>query len=386
MAKNDKKPKVNAELQKFLTGMDKQFGERSLVEFGADVAKVESIPTGLASLDMALGVGGFPRGRIIEIYGPEGAGKTTVALKVMATAQSMAGMLPRTTGDTIVDSGEPIKPMTGRVGLLDVEHAFTPSLAALHGVKMGEGSGFYFDQPTGGVEAMQKLEFMINSNLFDIIVVDSVAGLTTLDEQKKDIGSQTIAGVAQLMSSSLKKLAGMINDSRSIVIFINQIREKPAVMFGSPETTPGGRALKFYSSIRLRVSRMESIMDGKTQFGHRMKISVRKNKVAPPFESAELDLYYRDGKGKQGGFDTWADLITVSKDVGVVELNGSSYRFISPSTGEIHKAAGLVKWKEYLEANPQVMVEITDLMNGDITTRYNHNEGADADDDTEQTE
>lgn len=360
MAKKPSKA-VSDEMASFLAGMDKQFGERSLVEFGVGVAEVEALPTGIPSLDLALGVGGMPRGRIIEIYGPEGAGKTTVALKIMANAQANAGQLPRTTFEI---GDKEIRPTTGRVGFLDVEHAFTPSLAELHGVKMGKGSGFYFDQPTGGVEAMQKLEFMVNSNLFDIVVVDSVAGLTTLEEEKKDIGTQVMAGVAQLMSSSLKQLTSLINKSRTVVIFINQIREKPAVMFGSPETTPGGRALKFYSSIRLRVAGGESIMDGKTKFGHRMKITVRKNKVAPPFETTEIDLYYRDGKGKKAGFDIWADMVDVSQAVGVVALNGSSYSFVDPNTGEIHKAAGLVKWKEYLEANPRIYDMIIDIVNG----------------------
>lgn len=362
MSKGKKKSPVG-EMEQFLAGMEKQFGERALVEFGADIATVEALPTGLPSLDLALGVGGLPRGRIVEIYGPEGAGKTTVAVKFMAECQRTAGRIPIVLGDIDIPD---MRPTTGRVGLLDVEHAFVPQLAELHGMQLGAGSGFYFDQPDSGVEAMQKLEYMIDSNLFDAIVVDSVAGLTTDDEEKKNIGDVVMAGTAQLMSQSMKKLASKINNSRTIVIFINQIREKPAVMFGSPETTPGGRALKFYSSIRMRVSRADSYMDGKTQFGHKMKIAIRKNKVAPPFEVAELDLYYRDGKGKQAGFDIWSDLINTSRDVGVVELRGSSYQFIDPTTGELHKAQGLVGWKNYLSEHPEVFQSIVDTMNNGV--------------------
>lgn len=349
MAGKDRKEITS--IEELSKAMEKTFGA-PLLELGDGIAEVEVIPTGIPSLDLATGVGGLPRGRIIEIFGPEGAGKTTVAVKAMATAQKMAGQLPRLTYKK-ADLSQ-IKPLTGRVGMLDVEHAFTPAVAQIHGLQMGKGSGFFFDQPNSGEEALQKLEMMVNSNLFDIIVVDSVAGLTTLEEEKKDIGETVMAGTAQLMSSALKKLVKAINKSRTVVIFINQIREKPAVMYGSPETTPGGRALKFYASMRIRVSKGESIMEGSTQVGHRLKMDIRKNKVAPPFEKAEIDLYYRPAKGKEAGFDTWSSLIEVAQKTGVVELRGSQYQYVDKTTGEIHKAQGLVKWKQYLEENPHV--------------------------------
>lgn len=350
-------------IEKFQEEMDKKFGENALIEMDGELAEVEVISTGLPSLDLALGVGGFPRGRVIEIFGPEGAGKTTVALKAMAEAQRLGGTLPRTTYPHV-----DVKPLTGRVGLIDVEHGFDPSLAKLHGLKMGKGSGFFFSQPSGGDEALQLLEYMVSSGLFDIITVDSVAGLTTLDEQKSNIGDKLIATTAQLMSAGLKKLVGLINKSRTVVIFINQIREKPAVLYGSPETTTGGRALKYYSSVRLRISKGEQISEGSQQIGHILKIRVVKNKVAPPFETTEIDLYYRasDKKGKEAGFDVFSDLIKTAKSSGVVELAGSQYRYIDKETGEVHKASGLVAWKAYLEQNSEIMDKITNEMLGGI--------------------
>jgi recombination protein RecA len=342
--------------------MEKQFGE-PLLELGEGIAQVETISFGLPSLDLITGVGGAPRGRIIEIYGPEGAGKTTLLVKLMAYAQQAAGRMPRMTykGDK-----SKIKRLTGRVGILDVEHAFDPSLAALHGLKMGKGSGFFFNQPTGGDEALAKLRMMIESNLFDVIGVDSVAGLTTLEQREKEAGDKVIAGVAGLMSAELPKLVPLINASRTTVVFINQERDKPAVMFGSPTTTTGGRALKFYASIRMRVTKGESIMDGSLQVGHRMGIKINKNKVAPPFEKTEIDLYYRDtSKGKRAGFDVWKDFLQVAQDTGVVELRGSSYQYVDKTTGEVHKASGQVKWQEYLVEHPEVYHAIVNEVMGD---------------------
>lgn len=345
-------------LQKFLQQMDKQFGENALTEYGDGVANVEVIPTGLPSLDYNTGVGGFPRGRIIEIYGPEGAGKTTIAVKIMAQAQRMEGQLPICT----VPDQNP-KPLTGRVGFIDVEHAFSPSLAELHGLQMGKGSGFFFTQPTGGDEALQMLESMVCSDLFDVIVVDSVAGLTTIDEQEKEIGKQVMAGTAQLMSSGLKKLTPLIGKSHTVVIFINQIREKPAVMYGTPETTPGGKALKFYSSIRIRASKKDQIKEGSQQIGHTMGISIKKNKVAPPFRDTEIDLLYVDGKDRPAGFDVFGDMLQVATAMKIVELRGSSYQYVNAETGEVHKAVGKVRWREYLESNPHVYDEIIKEVN-----------------------
>lgn len=346
------------ELEQFLQKMNKQFGDNALCEYGEGIANVEAIPTGLPSLDYNIGVGGMPRGRIIEIYGPEGAGKTTIAIKLMANAQHMEGQLPLCTVE-----GQDPKPLTGRVGFIDVEHAFSPSLAELHGLKMGKDSGFFFTQPTGGDEALQMLESMVCSDLFDVIVVDSVAGLTTLDEQEKEIGKQVMAGTAQLMSSGLKKLVPLIGKSRTVVIFINQIREKPAVMYGTPEVTPGGKALKFYSSVRIRVSKKDQIKEGSQQIGHTMGISIKKNKVAPPFRDTEIDLLYSDGKDRPAGFDVFGDMLQVATAMKIVELRGSSYQYVNAETGEVHKAVGKVRWREYLENNPHVYDEIIKEVN-----------------------
>lgn len=350
-----KKVDNNITLDKFLADMDKKFGNNALVEFGEGVAQVEAISTGIPSLDYKLGVGGLPRGRIVELYGPESAGKTTVAIKIMAEAQKQAGQLPRTTYNWIPDN---IKPISGRVGFIDVEHAFSPKLAEMHGLNMGKDSGFFFTQPTGGDEALQMLEYMVCSNLFDVIVVDSVAGLTSLDEQEKQIGEKVMAGTAQLMSSGLKKLVPLISESKTVVIFINQIREKVAVMFGSPETTTGGRALKFYASIRMRIAKKESIMEGTSQVGHVMGIDIKKNKVAPPFQKTDIELLYKDSKGRSAGFDIDGDFLEVGKLSGVIELRGSSYQFIDQETGEIFKAVGQVKWRELVDSNPELKSKI----------------------------
>ena len=352
----------NPELNKFLTDMNKKFGDNAIAEFGEGVAEVEVLSTGIPSLDYKLGVGGLPRGRIVEIYGPEGAGKTTVAIKIMSQAQKMAGQLPKVTYKNTLN--REIKPISGRVGFIDVEHAFSPSLAELHGLNMGKDSDFFFTQPTGGDEALQMLEYMVNSNLFDVIVVDSVAGLTSLEEQEKEIGSKVMAGTAQLMSAGLRKLVPLISESKTIVIFINQIREKVAVMFGSPETTPGGRALKFYSSVRMRISQMGAIMEGTTRIGHTMGVDIKKNKVAPPFQKAEIDLLYRDSKGRPAGFDLFGDFLELARLTGIVELKGSSYQYVDKSTGELIKAVGQVKWRELLEERSDIYQVIMDDMMG----------------------
>lgn len=357
---------MSKELSKFLQDMEKKFGEEnSLKEFGEGIANVEVIPTGLPSLDLATGIGGLPRGRVIEIYGPEGAGKTTVALKIMAEAQKLAGQMPRMTYKP--KDSKDIKPLSGRVGFLDVEHALTPNLLDIHGVKTGEGSGFYFDQPMGGDEALDKLYMMVESGLFDVIVVDSVAGLTTEDERAQDAGESVMASTARLMSNNLKKLVGMISETRTVVIFINQIREKPAVRFGLPETTPGGRALKFYSSMRIRVSRKETINEGSNNpIGHTMGFNIRKNKMSPPFQTTDIDLYYRDSeiKGKQAGFDIFGDFVTTARAMGIIELRGSSYRYVDKKTGELYKASGLVAFKKLIEETDGLYEQIIDDVMG----------------------
>ena len=344
---------VNSEMEKLVSLMDKKFGIGALREFSEDALPVEALSTGIASFDVASGIGGLPRGRIVELFGPEAAGKTAIAIKVMASAQQLAGTMPR---NASADS----KPFTGRVGLLDVEHSFNPVFASeVLGLKIGKNCGFFFDQPMGGDEALQKLEFMINSGLFDVIVIDSVAGLTTLDDQKKDIGEQVIAGTARLMSSALRKLVSLVSKSHTVVIFINQIREKPAVTYGSNETTPGGRALKFYSSMRIRVAKGEGITENRNYVGHMMKLSIRKNKVAPPYTKTEVPLYYTDNNSHIVGFDTDGDLINAAIALKLVSLRGSTYYYMDDDTGEVFiKAAGLVKFKQALYEDPSIIKRI----------------------------
>ena len=354
----------NPELEKFLKEIEKKFGERAVCEFDNSVAHVEAIPTGIPSLDYILGIGGLPRGRVIEIYGAEGAGKTTIAIRAMAECQARAGQLPLNTYENPEEIN--IKPLTGRVGFIDVEHAFSPQVAQNIGLQVGEGSGFFFSQPNSGTEAMAILEYMVNSGLFDIITVDSVAGLTSLEEDKADMGAKVIAGTASLMSHSLKKLVPAIDRTGTTVIFINQIREKPAVMFGSPETTPGGRALKFFSSVRLRIARQSAIMENSTtQCGHTVGISVKKNKVAPPFKSTAVDLIYYDVPDKfEAGFQEGDDLMETAKLAGIIQLKGSQYQFIDQNTGEIVKANGKVKFFELLDERPEIRQAIVDQLLG----------------------
>jgi len=366
--KKEKKEKVTPTTVEALKAvLDKAYGPNSLIEFDNEIAQVEVVSTGLPSLDLALGVGGLPRGRIIEVYGPEGAGKTAAVLRAIAWCQQNAGRLPRSTYSS---AGAVVKPISGRCGFIDMEHAFDPLFARdVHGVKMGKGSGFHFAQPNSGTEALEMMEYMLNSGLFDIIALDSVAALTSKLEIDANLTDKGIAQIAQLMSDSLRKLIPAIDNSQTVVIFINQVREKPAVAFGSNETTPGGRALKFYASVRMRISKGESIMDGTLQVGHKWKAKIVKNKVAPPFSSTEIDLYYRpvEKKGKDAGFDIFSDLVECAKDMGVIVLSGSSYSFVDMSTGEvIFKCAGKVALKEHLIANPTHWDMVVDRMMGGV--------------------
>jgi len=357
------KDKQYTTIESLTKALDKAFGPNSLIEFDNEVAPVEVVSTGLPTVDLATGVGGLPRSRIIEIYGPEGAGKTALALKAIAWCQANAGRMPRS---TVTFQGEKIKPISGRCGFIDMEHAFDPAFARMHGVRIGKGTGFHFSQPDSGDEAIEMLEYMLNSGLFDIIVVDSVAALTSKMENNANVTDKSIAQIAQLMSDSLRRLMPAINASQAVVIFINQIREKPAVSFGSNETTPGGRALKFYASMRMRVSKGKSIMEGTLQIGHQWKVKITKNKVAPPFSSTQIDLYYRDSdkKGKQAGFDTFADLIDVATKIGIIRQSGSQYQYLDKDTGEfLMKTNGLVACRTFLAENLAIMDMITEDVN-----------------------
>ena len=349
-------------IDKFMKEMNKKFGDGALIELGGDQDNldIETLPTGLSSLDYILGNGGMARGRIVEVYGPEGAGKTALVNAFIAEAQNRAGQMPTLTKEKV---NREVKPISGRVAFIDIEHAFDPVFASKLGVKIDKNQGFYFSQPMSGEMALQEMQMIVESGLFDYVILDSVAGLLSEAEANSDHGDKQIAQVATLMSTGLRKLTGAISESRTIAIFINQIREKPAVMYGSPETTTGGRALKFHASYRLRIARSGQIKKGVNVVGHKMKISVQKNKTAPPFMNTEIDFYYQEvGEGKDHhpvGFDHFGDLVTTAKDMGILQLNGSQYLFADPETGEILvKENGLVRLVQALKDQPEVMEKI----------------------------
>jgi recombination protein RecA len=315
----------NPQLKTTLQQIEKQFGEGSIMALGSgQVAQIEGIPTGSLSLDMALGGQGVPRGRIIEIFGPESSGKTTLALHVAAEAQKRGGI----------------------AAMIDAEHAFDPTWAKKLGVEL---ETLLVSQPTSGEEAMQIAEMLIKSNAVDVIIVDSVAALVPRQELEGEIGDSHVGLQARLMSQSMRKLTGAIAKSKTSVIFINQIREKIGVMFGSPETTPGGRALKFYSSCRIDVRRIGQIKDGEMVVGQRVRCKVVKNKVAPPFRVAEFDMMHTNGISYEG------DLLDLGMAQKLVARSGSWFKY-----GETHLGQGKEKARQFLIDNPQVTEELKD--------------------------
>jgi recombination protein RecA len=312
-------------LEVALLQIEKQFGKGSVMKLGADhMPPIEAIPTGSLALDLALGVGGVPRGRIIEIYGPESTGKTTVALHVIAEAQRKGGI----------------------AAFVDAEHALDPTYARNLGVNVDE---LLISQPDTGEQALEITDMLVRSGAIDVIVIDSVAALTPRAEIEGDMGDTHVGLQARLMSQALRKLTANLNKSNTICIFINQLREKIGVMFGSPETTPGGRALKFYSSIRLDIRRIESIKDGAEVVGNRTRVKVVKNKVAPPFKQAEFDIMYSKGISREGS------LLDMGVDLGIIKKSGAWFTYEGEQLGQGRENA-----KNFLSENPEVMVEVSD--------------------------
>ena len=303
--------------------IEKQFGKGSVMKLGDHpVAQIQAISTGALNLDIALGIGGLPRGRITEIYGPESSGKTTVALHAIAEAQKQGGM----------------------AAFIDAEHALDPIYARNLGVDI---DNLIVSQPDTGEQALEIAEALIRSNAIDIVVIDSVAALVPRAEIEGEMGDAHVGLLARLMSQALRKLAGVINKTNTVLIFINQLREKVGVMYGNPETTPGGRALKFYSSVRLDIRRSTIIKDGDQNIGNTTRVKVVKNKVAPPFKTVEFDIMYGTGISKE------STVLDMAVQEGIVEKAGSWYSHNNERLGQ-----GKEKVKEYLKENPEVMAEL----------------------------
>ena len=312
-------------LEMALGQIEKQFGKGAVMKMGEKgTMAIETIPTGALALDLALGVGGLPRGRVTEIYGPESSGKSTLAMHVVAEAQRNGGIC----------------------AYIDAEHAMDPVYARAIGVDVDE---LLISQPDTGEQALEIADMLVRSAAIDVIVVDSVAALTPRAEIEGEMGDTHVGLQARLMSQALRKLTANLNKSNTICIFINQLREKIGVMFGSPETTPGGRALKFYSSVRLDIRRIESLKDGAEVVGNRTRVKVVKNKVAPPFRQAEFDIMYGKGISREGS------VIDLGVELGIVKKSGAWFTYEGEQLGQ-----GREKAKEFLIANPELMVEITD--------------------------
>ncbi|MGI6442037.1 MAG: recombinase RecA [Peptoniphilaceae bacterium] len=319
---NEKSEKLKA-LQAAFTKIEKQYGKGAVMKLGdAPVAELDVIPTGSIALDIALGVGGVPRGRIIEIYGPESSGKTTVALHMVAEAQKLGGI----------------------AAFIDAEHALDATYAKRLGVNTDE---LVISQPDTGEQALEIAESLVRSNAVDIIVVDSVAALVPRAEIEGEMGDSHVGLQARLMSQALRKLAGAINRTHTVLIFINQLREKIGIMFGNPETTTGGRALRFYSSVRLDIRRADSIKEGDAMIGNKTRVKVVKNKVAPPFKQVEFDIMYGLGISKEG------NLVDVGADAGIIDKAGAWYSY-----GETRIGQGRERAKEFLRENPVIRDEI----------------------------
>lgn len=310
-------------LESAIANIEKQFGKGAVMRLGSSRhLQVETIPTGSLSLDYALGVGGVPRGRVVEVFGPESSGKTTLTLHIVAQAQKMGG----------------------QAAFIDVEHALDPAYAKKLGV---DTENLLIAQPSSGEEALEITEMLVRSNAIDCIILDSVAALTSKAEINGDMGDASVGMQARLMSQAMRKLTPVISKSRAVCIFINQIREKIGVMFGNPETTPGGRALKFFSSLRLDIRRREQLKDGDTAIGYVTEVKVVKNKVAPPFKKARFDLMFGSGISTEG------EVLEIAESCNIINKAGAWYSY-----GDIRMGQGRENSKQFLKDNPDVFAEI----------------------------
>ena len=316
---SDKKKALETAMQQ----IEKMYGKGSIMRYGAEsTLNVESIPTGSLSLDLALGIGGLPRGRIVEIYGPESSGKTTLALHVLAEAQKMGG----------------------EVAFVDAEHALDPTYAKALGVNVED---MLISQPDTGEQALEITEALVRSGAIDVVVVDSVAALVPRAEIEGEMGDSFVGLHARLMSQALRKLTGIINKTNSIVIFINQLREKVGVMYGNPEVTTGGRALKFYASVRIDVRRIEALKSGGEIIGNRTRAKIVKNKVAPPFREAEFEILYGQGISK------WGEMVDLAVKLDIIQKSGSWF-----SMGDLRIGQGRDAARQYLKDNPDVAEKV----------------------------
>jgi recombination protein RecA len=312
-------------LEMALSQIEKQFGKGSVMRMGERTTMgIEAVSTGAMSLDIALGIGGLPKGRVTEIYGPESSGKSTLAMHVVAESQRNGGIC----------------------AYVDAEHAMDPVYAKAIGVDIDE---LLISQPDTGEQALEITDMLIRSGSIDVVVIDSVAALTPRAEIEGDMGDSHVGLQARLMSQALRKLTANLNKSNTICVFINQLREKIGVMFGSPETTPGGRALKFYSSVRLDIRRIESIKDGVEVVGNRTRVKVVKNKVSPPFKQAEFDIMYGKGISREGS------VLDVGVDLGLIKKSGAWYTYEGEQLGQGRENA-----KQFLSENPEIMMEVSD--------------------------
>lgn len=316
-----------ASLQQTLDSLTKRFGEGAIMRLGdAQHLQIEAIPSGSVALDIALGVGGLPRGRVIEIYGPESSGKTTLAQHVIAEAQALGGIC----------------------AFVDMEHALDPTYAARCGVDV---DNLYVSQPDTGEQALEIAEALIRSGTMDVVVIDSVAALVPRAEIEGEMGDAHVGLQARLMSQALRKLSGVIKQTNTVVIFTNQLRSKIGVMFGSPETTSGGNALKFYASVRLDMRRIQSIKDSGEVIGNRTRVKVKKNKVAPPFTECEFDIMYNSGISRTG------DVLDLAVEYGLIDKRGAYFRYDDLLLGQGRENA-----KAYLEENPELMDTLDSLV------------------------